>query len=265
MKIRFPLLTFASIFGVIAFTWPLYFPSQSIPGISQSFLNPTSAKWFALTIAAAAIALVAIEINRGLLDSKSVALLGVLTALVAALRLIGAGAIGVEPIWFLIILTARVFGARFGFSLGALSLGLSALLTGGIGPWLPFQMIAAAWIGAGAGLLPKRFRGKSELIALVLYAIFAAAFFGVAMDLQLWPWIAGSDSQLSFIPGGEVSANLDRFLVFHFATAMAWDIPRAIFTSALILVTAKPVLGSLRRANLKLNPISRAIAQTVAS
>mgnify|MGYP000215057376 FL=1 len=104
MKIRFPLLTFASIFGVIAFTWPLYFPSQSILGISQSFLNPTSAKWFALIIAAAAIALVAIEINRGLLDSKSVALLGVLTALVAALRLIGAGAIGVEPIWFLIIL-----------------------------------------------------------------------------------------------------------------------------------------------------------------
>lgn len=75
MKIRFPLLTFASIFGVIAFTWPLYFSSQSIPGISQSFLNPTSAKWFALVIAAAAIALVAIEINRGLLDSKSVALL----------------------------------------------------------------------------------------------------------------------------------------------------------------------------------------------
>lgn len=85
------------------------------------------------------------------------------------------------------------------------------------------------------------------------------------MDLQLWPWVAGSDSQLSFIPGGEVSANLHRFLVFHFATAMAWDIPRAIFTSALIIVTAKPVLGSLRRANLKLNPISRAMAQTVAS
>lgn len=264
MKVRLPLLLLATFFGAIAFSWPLYIPSEKISGISQTFLNPTSAKWFSVLIAFAAIALVAIEINRGILDSKSVALLGVLTALVAALRLIGAGAIGVEPIWFLIILAARVFGARFGFTLGALSLGLSAFLTGGIGPWLPFQMMAAAWIGAGTGILPKRFRGKPEIFLLVIYAIIAAEFFGAAMDLQLWPWVTGSDSQLSFIPGAAVFQNLKRFLIFHFATAMAWDIPRAIFTSALIVVSAKPVLGSLRRANLKLNPISRARVEKVA-
>ena len=264
MKLRIPTLTIATLLGAIAFTWPLYFPSNSIAAISHDFLNPTSAKWFALLISFTAIAIIAIEINRGLLDSKTVALLGVLTALVAALRLIGAGAIGVEPIWFLIILAARVFGVRFGFSLGALSLGLSALLTGGIGPWLPFQMIAAAWIGAGAGKLPKRFSGRGELVTLICYGIFAAEFFGALMDLQLWPWIAGTDSQLSFIPGGALAENLHRFVIFHFATAMAWDIPRAIFTSVLIALTAKPVLASLRRADRKLNPISHAKVQTVA-
>ncbi len=264
MKFRFPILTIASLLGVISFTWPLYLPSHSITGIADSLLNPTSAKWFAILIAFAAIALISFEISRGLLDSKSVALLGVLTSLVAALRLIGAGAIGVEPIWFLIILAARVFGARFGFSLGALSLGLSAILTGGIGPWLPFQMFAAAWIGAGAGLLPKRVRGKLEIVMLIIYAIIASEFFGIAMDLQLWPWVAGTDSQLSFIAGSAVTDNLNRFFLFHFATAMAWDIPRAIFTSALIVGTAKPVLGSLRRANLKLNPISHVMVEKVA-
>ena len=30
---------------------------------------------------------------------------------------------------------------------------------------------------------------------------------------------------------------------------MAWDIPRAVFTSTLILVTGKPILHALRRAH----------------
>ena len=37
-----------------------------------------------------------------------------------------------------------------------------ALLTGGVGPWLPFQMICAGGIGLGAGLLPGRAGGRAE-------------------------------------------------------------------------------------------------------
>jgi energy-coupling factor transport system substrate-specific component len=36
-------------------------------------------------------------------------------------------------------------------------------------------------------------------------------------------------------------------VTFHFATAMAWDVPRAIFTSTLIAITGTAVLSALRR------------------
>jgi energy-coupling factor transport system substrate-specific component len=149
--------------------------------------------------------------------------------------------------WFILILSARVFGASFGFLLGMISMFVSALLTGGIGPWLGYQVFAAAWIGLLAGALPKTLRGGRELMMLVIYAIFASAAFGLLMDLQFWPWALGSSTQLSYLPNGEISENLSRFITFHFATSMAWDIPRAIFTSALIAFAGKAVLSALRR------------------
>ena len=50
----------------------------------------------------------------------------------------------------------RRAGARrnFGFVLGAVTLLASALLTGQVGPWLPFEMLGCAWTGFGAGCLP---------------------------------------------------------------------------------------------------------------
>ena len=191
--------------------------------------------------------MVVVQISSQQLDAKSVALLGVLSALIAALRPLGAGAVGIEPMWFILILSARVFGASFGFLLGMISMFVSALLTGGIGPWLGYQVFAAAWIGLLAGALPKSLRGGRELMMLVIYAIFASAAFGILMDLQFWPWALGSSTQLSYLPNGDISENVSRFITFHFATSMAWDIPRAIFTSALIAFAGKAVLSALRR------------------
>ena len=57
------------------------------------------------------------------------------------------------------------------------------------------------------------------------------------------------------------------FVIFHFATALAWDIPRAIFTLILILIFGKPILNAIRRAmqrgNFEINP-ERALEQTAA-
>ena len=61
-----------------------------------------------------------------------------------------------ELVFFLLILAGRVFGPGFGFVLGCTSLFASALMTAGVGPWLPFQMLVSAWVGMGAGLLPVR-------------------------------------------------------------------------------------------------------------
>jgi energy-coupling factor transport system substrate-specific component len=261
-KSNFLPLLMGSILGFIAFTWPLYLPDSRFP-----LFQPGNARVLALLIAFFAVALIAIEISRGALDAKAVAILGVLSALIAALRLVGAGAVGVEPMWFLLILASYAFGATFGFSLGVVSLAASAFLTGGIGPWLPFQMLAAGWIGMFAGAFSKltyrNLKLRSEILLLVSIGVAASLMFGLLMDLQLWPWLTGTDTQLSFIAGASIVENLQRFTVFHLTTALAWDLPRALTTGVLILLTARPVLNAFRRARLRLNLTSREIQQRV--
>ncbi|MBM3719425.1 MAG: ECF transporter S component [Actinobacteria bacterium] len=249
--LRFPALTWilialASLASFLAFTWPLYIP-ESLLGFSLTQEN----YWIFFLFIPVALLALAIEINRGAIDIKAIALLAVLAALAASLRQIGAGAVGIEPMWFLIILAARVFGPSFGFALGAIAMSLSAILTGGIGPWLPFQIMAASWIGLLAGSLPRSLRGQVEIMALMITSLIAGMSFGLLMDLQLWPWIVGGDTSLSFQQGAGVSENLNRFLTFHLLTAMAWDIPRSILTAILVWITGRPVINALRRTQRK--------------
>jgi energy-coupling factor transport system substrate-specific component len=230
-------LGITSAVTLLGFLWPFFTPARAH--------HP---QWIFLLAVPLSLLLFFINVSNQNLDAKSVALLAVLSALIAALRPIGTGAVGIEPMWFVLIVSARVFGPSFGFLLGAVSMLLSALLTGGIGPWLAYQCFAAAWIGLGTGLIPRKIRGAKEIISLVLYGVLAAEFFGIAMDLQFWPWSVGGGTQLSYIPGASLSTNLNRFFSYHFLSAMAWDIPRAIFTSVLILVSGSPILSALRRA-----------------
>jgi energy-coupling factor transport system substrate-specific component len=235
-----------SLLALFAFSWPLYIP-ESVFGYEITQRN----YWIFYFLVPLALFFLALEINRGAIDIKAIALLGVLAAIAAALRQIGAGAVGIEPIWFIIILAARVFGATFGFALGAMAVALSAILTGGIGPWLPFQIIAASWIGLLAGSLPRNIRGRTEIFALMIIAVISGMGFGFFMDLQLWPWLTGADTQISFVAGDAVSENFKRFITFHFLTAMAWDIPRSLLTATLILITGRPILNALERSKRK--------------
>ena len=231
-------LTIASLTSAAGFLWPFFYGGQSLPRTQIFFWIAVSLSFF----------LVIIQISNSRLDAKSVALLGVMSALIAALRPLGAGAVGIEPMWFILILSARVFGPTFGFLLGLTSMFVSALLTGGLGPWLGYQIFAAAWIGLAAGCIPgKKLRGKSEIALLMIFAVLAAELFGILMDLQFWPWALGANTQLSYVAHAAVSENLHRFIVFHFATSMAWDIPRAIFTASLLALSGTAVLSALRR------------------
>jgi len=230
-------LCVASLLSAAGFLWPFFFVGKNLPQTQLFF-------WGAVAFS---LVVVVLQISSQQLDAKSVALLGVLSALIAALRPLGAGAVGIVPMWFVLILSARVFGASFGFLLGMISMFVSALMTGGVGPWLGYQVFAAAWIGLLAGSLPKKTRGGYEILMLICYSIFAAGLFGILMDLQFWPWALGSSTQLSYLPNGDLSENVARFITFHFATAMAWDVPRAIFTSTLIAFTGGAVLSALRR------------------
>jgi energy-coupling factor transport system substrate-specific component len=228
--------------GILAFIWPLFIAAE----------NDQAARWLFLALMPLVIIIVIIESTFGKLNVKTLAFLGVLSATGAAVRAIGAGAVGLEPIWFLIIIGGAALGSNFGFILGLTTMLASALLTGGVGPWLAFQMMCAAWIGWGAGLFTKirahRWNVRLEIPLLAGYGALTAFLFGALMDLQLWPWIASPATSIAYIPGGPVLENLQKFLVFHFTTALAWDIPRAIFNVILILFLGKPILNAIRRA-----------------
>jgi len=233
------ILICTSAISAAGFLWPFFYDGTNLPRTQVFF-------WIAISVA---VILTITEISQSKLDSKSVAILGVLTALIAALRPLGAGAVGIEPMWFLLILSARVFGPSFGFLLGLTSVLVSAFLTGGIGPWLGYQIFAAAWIGLLAGLLPgrRKLRGHNEIAMLMVFGALSSELFGILMDLQFWPWALGAQTQLSFLPGAAITDNISHFFTYHFLTAMAWDIPRAIITSGLILVAGPAVLSALRR------------------
>jgi energy-coupling factor transport system substrate-specific component len=230
-----------SLAGVVAFGWPLIVD----PG--TTFAHSTHAPLVFSLLMPLLLAVVLAEVSEGGLDVKAIAMLGVLSAVGAALRPMGAGTAGLETVFFLLILGGRVFGAGFGFVLGATTLFASALITGGVGPWLPFQMLGAAWVGLGAGLLPA-LRGRVEIVLLAAYAAVAGLLYGIALNLMFWPFTTGLGGGLSFVAGAPVLENLHRFLVFSFATSLGWDLGRAITNIVLVSLTGNVVLRTLRRA-----------------
>ena len=111
-------LVATSAISALGFLWPFL--------INEKQGHP---QWIFLLATPCALLLLMINVSNKELDSKSIALLAVLSALIAALRPMGTGAVGIEPMWFVLILAARVFGPSFGFLLGTISMFLSAILT----------------------------------------------------------------------------------------------------------------------------------------
>lgn len=243
-------ITLVSLAGLAMFVWPLWIPAA--PAVVQ---HTTDAPFLFMAVLPCLILVVLAEMSEGGMDSKALAMLGVLSAVNAALRPLGSGVGGLEVIFFVLILAGRVFGPGFGFVLGCTSMFASALLTAGVGPWLPFQMLCAAWIGLGAGLLPRRLTGRGEIAVLALYGVLVAYVFGALMNMWFWPFVTGVsvpavEGTLGYVPGAPVVENLHRFLVFTlFTSTLGWDTLRAIANVAFILVLGPALLATLRRAS----------------
>lgn len=238
-------LALASALGLVAFGWPLLLE----PGKAgaEQLSHAGDAPWIFAALLPLLLAVVLAELGAGALDAKAVALLGVLAACGAVLRLPNGGMTGFEPLFFLLLPAGRVFGRGFGFVLGALTMFASALLTAGVGPWLPFQMFGAAWVGFFAGCLPPA-RGRAEVLVLAAYGVVAGLAYGFLLNLWFWPFAISPGAGLSFVPGAPLVENLQRFWAFHLATSLGWDIPRAFTNCVLVLVLGRPVLAALRRA-----------------
>ena len=131
-------LTLASLAGLAMFVWPLLVRIPDGEVVAPPFVF--------LALLPLVIVVVLAELSEGGMDARVLAVLGVLSAINAVLRGLSAGVAGVELVFFLLILAGRVYGPAFGFVLGCTSLFASALLTGGVGPWLPYQMLAAGFV-----------------------------------------------------------------------------------------------------------------------
>jgi len=234
-------LVLASVAGLLAFGWPLLLAPAG--GLEHGVDAPL----VLAAVLAGVLLVLAVALGEGGIDVKAIAVLGLLSAVGAVLRPLSAGTGGVELVFVVIVLGGRVFGPGFGFALGSTTIFASALLTGGVGPWLPFQMLAASWVGLGAGLLPRRLRGRSEVALVAGYGALAALAFGIAMNLSFWPFQLGIGTELSFVPGDLVAANLHRFWVYSLATSLGWDVGRAVTTAVGVVILGRPVLAALRR------------------
>ncbi|MFB9653767.1 ATP-binding cassette domain-containing protein [Pseudarthrobacter oxydans] len=241
-------LAAANLLALAAFCWPLL--AAALPQDAAAALP-----YAALAIAPLAVVAIIVSLDGSVRSAHTVALLGVLAAVGSAVRVASTGVGGVEAVFILLILAGRAFGARFGMLLGAATIALSSALWGGIGPWTPFQIFACAWVGAGAGLLPRRVRGKAELWMLCGYGIVASYLFGLLTNLWFWPFAVGAGTGISYVPGAPLGTNLSSFLLYSLVTSTAgWDTLRAVTTIIGIAVVGRAILAALRR----VKPVSSA-------
>jgi energy-coupling factor transport system substrate-specific component len=238
-------LTVVSLVGLGGITWPLFSPPEA-----AAAAHSQDAPWLFAGILILLVGVVSASIAESGLGAKAVAMLGVLAAAGAALRPIGAGTAGLEPMFFLMLLSGRVLGPGFGFTLGSVTMFASALLTGGVGPWLPFQMLSMSWFCMGAGLLPapERLRGRAELLMLAAYGVVAAFAYGTLTNLSGWTFMSSLSSDIAYHPDAGVAANLARFVAYCLATSLGWDLGRAVLTVVLTLTLGPTLLRALRRA-----------------
>lgn len=255
---RMPLIALlaANAVALASFCWPLV--AAALPQQAHAAV-PIAA----LALAPLAALVVVATLDGTVRSAHMLALLGTLAAIGAAVRIAGTGAGGVEAVFILLILAGRAFGARFGMLLGLATIVLSTAVTGSFGPWTPFQMFACGWVGAMAGLLPRRVERRAEIAMLCGYGVAASYVFGLLMNLWFWPFAVGYGTGISYEPGAPLVENLAGFLLYSLVTSTAgWDTLRAVTTVLGILLVGRPVLAALRRAK-PLAPAARPLPSRV--
>ncbi len=242
----------AAVVGAAAFLYPFWIPSTAVPNAAHAGDAPLVAGLLGGLVVLA----VALEIRRGTMNGATVAVLGVLAASAGLLRLLGLVG-GGNGIYFLVILAGVAFGPRFGMLLGLCAMAVSAVITGGIGPWLPFQMLGLAAIGAtagGLGLLTARWPARVEVMVVAAFGWGWGFLYGAIMNLWFWPFVRDG-GPLSWAPGMSAGTTVQHYWSFYVATSLPWDAASALANAALILLTGVVVLRTLRRFAHRLEPV----------
>ncbi len=241
-----------SIAGLALFLWPFM-------GLG---LTP-EAPAMAVTLASVA-ALALMEFGARRLDSGRLALLAALAAMDAALRLaLVNGVAGFSPIFFLVLAAGYEFGPSYGFLVGSFSLLVSAVATGGVGPWLPYEAFAVGWVGLAAGAagsvarrvrparrswLPTRF----DIAILAIVAVVTGYAYGALTDVYGWVAFYRGVQNVGWIPGLPLPETLAQFGRYYLLTSASWDSFRAVGDTIAVLAFGGPVLMALGRLRARL-------------
>jgi energy-coupling factor transport system substrate-specific component len=253
--------------GIVAFTYPFLAPITQSPVTGQA--HARDAPLLLTVLVGLCFMVLLLEVQGQAVNAKFVALLGILVSINGVLRFVEVAIPvpgGFSPIFPLIVLTGYVFGGRFGFLMGALTLLVSALITGTIGPWLPYQMFTAGWMGMSVPLCrplvrlgstilhihrrpAQHRRPEAQIVELVTLATFAGLWglaYGAIINVWFWPFATGPADQ-HWAPGTGVGETLRRYAAFYLATSLAWDAIRAVGNVLLLLAFGAPALRALRR------------------
>ena len=164
-------------------------------------------------------------------DTLRLVILAVTVALSSAGRVLFAALPAFKPVSALTVLAGMWFGGEAGFLVGS----LSALLSGfyfGLGPWLPFQMLAWGLIGLFAGLLRKPL--KKSLPLLCVYGAVSGITYSLLMDVFMAVWK----------DGGLTGKNLLLYLTASLPTTAVYLVSNVVF----LLLLRKPVGNAFERA-----------------
>ena len=238
-----------NLVGLVAYLYPFIISTATDPN-SDWFAHNTEGPLIVAAIGALAMLLVISEMSEGTLNSKSLAALGVMAAMAGVLRTISLPA-GASLYFFLVIIGGYSFGFRFGFLLGAISFFISAIVTAGFGPWLPFQVFAAAWMGSTAALLrlptaQLQLGVRAQIAMLVVFGIAWGLLYGAITNLWSWPFfVAGPD--ISYEPGLGFSETVRRYWNYYLLTSFGWDAMRSLANAVLLVALGPALLRALER------------------
>lgn len=243
-----------SAIGLLAFLYPFWLPALP-PTTLPDRAHADDATLLLTVLVLLCFGVLLLEVQSQAINTKTMALLGVLVAINASLRVLDnvlplPG--GFSPIFVLIVLTGYVYGGSLGFLMGALTLLVSALLTGGVGPWLPYQMFTAGWVGMsaplcrGVNILPAAWVARLEVIVLALFGGLWGLLYGAMMNIWFWPFATGDPTQY-WQPGISLWATVQRYALFYVTTSLVWDLFCLVGNVVLTLVLGAGVLRALRR------------------
>ena len=241
------ILALASLIGIVAFLYPFFIPTLPQAPV-QNAAHAQDAPLMTILIVVFCLGAILATQGTGEMNPKTVAILGVLTAVNAVIRAVP-GPAGFSLVFVLPILCGYVYGATFGFLLGALSILASALIGGGVGPWLPYQMLTTGWVGLTSSWLPDMRRwGKGEALVLGFWGVVWGFVFGLIMNIWFWPYVyQPQQAQIYWQPGMSLGQTLRHYALFYVLTSFWWDVGRAAANALLTWLFGPAILKLLRR------------------